>query len=221
MHHSQFLEWLIATGKLDLDGAALEERVVYHDSCYLGRHNDVYLAPRKVLGSLKGIEIVEAPRTGTKGMCCGAGGARMWMEEHTGKKVNTERSQELIATGATRVATACPFCYIMIDDGVKENGRDDVVVQDISMHLLDALEAGERDAAVSSERVTVPREPRAAEPQRGRSAESPEVLEVAARGRAPLALVLRARLARAVRVVGRRGHAQEARSGRSSCPGTA
>jgi Fe-S oxidoreductase len=116
---------------------------VYHDSCYLGRHNDIYMAPRKVLGTLAGIEIVEAPRNGTKGMCCGAGGARMWMEEHVGKKVNTERSQELIATGASRVATACPFCYIMIDDGTKENGRDDIVVQDISMHLVDALERTE------------------------------------------------------------------------------
>jgi Fe-S oxidoreductase/nitrate reductase gamma subunit len=139
VHHSQFLEWLIATGKLDLDDASLPERVVYHDSCYLGRHNDVYLAPRKVLATLAGIEVVEAPRSGTRGMCCGAGGARMWMEEHTGKKVNTERSRELLATGASRVATACPYCYIMIDDGVKEHGRDDVVVQDISMHLLDAL----------------------------------------------------------------------------------
>ena len=81
----------------------------------------------------------------------------MWMEEHTGKKVNTERSQELIATGATRVATACPYCYIMMDDGVKENGRDDIVVQDISMHLLDALEAGEhaRAGAPESDSVTV------------------------------------------------------------------
>ena len=81
----------------------------------------------------------------------------MWMEEHTGKKVNTERSQELIATGATRVATACPYCYIMTDDGVKENGRDDIVVQDISMHLLDALEAGEhaRVAAPEPDGVTV------------------------------------------------------------------
>jgi Fe-S oxidoreductase/nitrate reductase gamma subunit len=148
VHHSQFLEWLIETGKLDLSGAALEERVVYHDSCYLGRHNDIYAAPRRVLGSLKGIEIVEAPRNGTKGMCCGAGGARMWMEESTGKKVNTERSRELIATGAGRIATACPFCYIMLDDGTKENGRDDVVVQDISMHLLDAIEGrGRRPAA--------------------------------------------------------------------------
>jgi Fe-S oxidoreductase len=144
VHHSQFLESLIDTGKLDMSEAELDERVVYHDSCYLGRHNDVYLAPRKVLGTLKGIEIVEAPRNGTKGMCCGAGGARMFMEENTGKKVNTERSQELIATGASRVATACPFCYIMIDDGAKENGRDDIVVQDISMHLLDALEQGDR-----------------------------------------------------------------------------
>ena len=142
VHHSQFLEHLIASGKLDLGEAALDERIVYHDSCYLGRHNDVYLAPRKVLGSLKGIDIVEAPRNGNKGMCCGAGGARMWMEESVGKKVNTERSQELIATGATRVATACPFCYIMIDDGVKENGRDDIVVQDISMHLIEAIERG-------------------------------------------------------------------------------
>ena len=140
VHHSQFLEWLIDTGKLELDGASLAERVVYHDSCYLGRHNDIYMSPRKVIGSLKGIEIVEASRSGNKGMCCGAGGARMWMEEHTGKKVNTERSQELLATGASRIATACPFCYIMIDDGVKENGRDDVIVQDISMHLLDAIE---------------------------------------------------------------------------------
>ena len=73
-------------------------------------------------------------------MCCGAGGARMWMEESTGKKVNTERSRELLATGATRVATACPYCIVMIDDGVKEHARDDVVVQDISVHLLDAIE---------------------------------------------------------------------------------
>ncbi len=147
IHHSQFLEWLIETGRLDMSEAELDERVVYHDSCYLGRHNDIYLAPRKVLGSLKGIDIVEAPRNGTNGLCCGAGGARMFMEENTGKKVNTERSQELIGTGAGRVATACPFCYIMIDDGTKENGRDDIVVQDISMHLLEALEKGDRGTA--------------------------------------------------------------------------
>jgi len=146
VHHSQFLEWLIDQGKLDLSEARLEERVVYHDSCYLGRHNDVYLAPRNVIGSLGGIEVVEAGRNGTKGMCCGAGGARMWMEETTGTKVNDARSEELIATGASRVATACPFCYIMIDDGVKGAGKeeDEVKVADIAMHLLEAIENGEQ-----------------------------------------------------------------------------
>jgi Fe-S oxidoreductase/nitrate reductase gamma subunit len=145
VHHSQFLEWLISEGHLDMSDAKLEERVVYHDSCYLGRHNDVYLAPRKVIGSIGGIEVVEAGRNGTKGMCCGAGGARMWMEETIGKKVNDERSQELIATGASRIAVACPFCFIMIDDGTKAAGKeeDEVKVADISMHLLEALEAGD------------------------------------------------------------------------------
>jgi Fe-S oxidoreductase/nitrate reductase gamma subunit len=150
VHHSQFLEWLIAEGQLDMSDARLEERVVYHDSCYLGRHNDIYQSPRKVIGSLGGIEVVEAGRNGTKGMCCGAGGARMWMEETIGKKVNDERSQELIATGASRIAVACPFCYIMIDDGTKAAGKeeDEVRVADISMHLLEALE--DRDARVAS-----------------------------------------------------------------------
>jgi len=145
IHHSQMLENLIESGQLDMSGARLDERVVYHDSCYLGRHNDVYLSPRKVIGSLAGVEIVEAPRNGTEGMCCGAGGARMWMEETTGKNINIERSQELIATGATRVATACPFCYIMMDDGVKAQGveEDQLKVADISMHLIEALEASE------------------------------------------------------------------------------
>ena len=155
IHHSQLLEWCIDTGRLDLSNAHLEERVTYHDSCYLGRHNDVYLAPRKVLGSLKGIEIVEMARNGTRGMCCGAGGARMWMEESIGKKVNDERAEEAIATGATRVATACPFCYIMLDDGVKGAGRDEseVKVADISMHLLEAIERGEQEAASAFETV--------------------------------------------------------------------
>jgi len=155
VHHSQLLEHLIETGKLDLTEARLDERIVYHDSCYLGRHNDVYLAPRKVIGSLGGVEIVEAGRNGTKGMCCGAGGARMWMEESIGKQVNVERSQELIATGASRIATACPFCYIMIDDGVKSQGKeeDELKVADISMHLLDAIEQGEQKNQLLAETV--------------------------------------------------------------------
>ena len=83
----------------------------------------MYLAPRNVIGSLGGIDIVEMPRNGTKGMCCGAGGARMWMEEHVGKKVNIERAEEALDTGAQRIAVACPFCYVMMDDGVKEKGQ--------------------------------------------------------------------------------------------------
>ncbi len=142
IHHSQLLEQLIEDGRLDMRNAKLDERVVYHDSCYLGRHNDIYMAPRNVIGHLGGVEIVEASRNGTKGMCCGAGGARMWMEEHIGKQVNIERSQELLATGASRIATACPFCYVMIDDGVKAQGveEDEVKVGDLAMHILDAIE---------------------------------------------------------------------------------
>jgi Fe-S oxidoreductase/nitrate reductase gamma subunit len=144
VHHSQLLMELIASGRLSLDGASLEERVTYHDSCYLGRHNDVYLAPRNVIGSLGGIEVVEMPRNGTRGLCCGAGGARMWMEEHTGKKVNIERTEEALATEASRIAVACPFCYVMMDDGVKEKGRDDdVKVQDISEVLIEAIESAD------------------------------------------------------------------------------
>ncbi len=152
LHHSQFLEELISLGRLDLTGAKLDERIVYHDSCYLGRQNDIYMAPRNVIGAIDGVDMVEAEQNGTKGMCCGAGGARMFMEEHIGKQINVERSQGLLATGASRIATACPFCYIMIDDGVKAQGveDDEVMVGDLAMHLVDALENAEPFAAVST-----------------------------------------------------------------------
>ena len=152
VHHSELLEQLIATGQLDMTNASLDDRITYHDSCYLGRHNDVYMAPRKVVGSIKGVQIVEMPRNGTKGMCCGAGGARMWMEESIGTKVNDERAREALSTGASRVATACPFCYIMLDDGVKAAGADEdtVKVADIAIHVLEALENGERNASATS-----------------------------------------------------------------------
>jgi Fe-S oxidoreductase/nitrate reductase gamma subunit len=158
IHHSQLLEHLIDSGKLDVSNATLEERITYHDSCYLGRHNDVYLAPRNVVSSIKGADLVEMPRNGTTGMCCGAGGARMWMEENIGTKINDERAAEAIATGASRVATACPFCYIMLDDGVKGAGKEEneVKVADIAIHLLDALENGERINAERPAPLAVP-----------------------------------------------------------------
>ncbi len=148
VHHSQFLTELVEDGVLNLDGASLPERITYHDSCYLGRHNDVYLAPRKIVGAIGGVDVVEMPRNGTRGMCCGAGGARMWMEEHVGKKVNVDRTEEALDTGADRVAVACPFCYIMIDDGVKDKQKDEeVLVSDVSEILVEALEQRDRDAA--------------------------------------------------------------------------
>ena len=125
VHHSQLLEQLIETAGSTSAGRRSRSGSRTTTRCYLGRHNDVYLAPRKVVGSIKGIEVVEMPRNGTKGMCCGAGGARMWMEESIGTKVNDERAREALSTGATRVATACPFCYIMLDDGVKAAGADE------------------------------------------------------------------------------------------------
>ncbi len=158
IHHSQLLEQLVDSGRLDLSEARLPERLVYHDSCYLGRHNDVYLSPRRVVGSIAGLEVVEAPRNGTKGMCCGAGGARMWMEEHVGEQVNVVRSRELLATGADRIATACPFCYVMIDDGVRGEGvaPEDVSVGDIALVVLEAIHRGEEEAAERSSAETIP-----------------------------------------------------------------
>ncbi|MGH8874885.1 MAG: heterodisulfide reductase-related iron-sulfur binding cluster [Acidimicrobiia bacterium] len=138
VHHSQLLAELLDQGRITppaLDGAGL---VTYHDPCYLGRHNDVYLAPREVVAACRPAQMVEMPRHGTRALCCGAGGARFWMEERTGRKVNVERAQEAIDTGATEVAVACPYCYVMIDDGIKELGRGEQVrVRDLAMILLD------------------------------------------------------------------------------------
>ena len=106
--------------------------VAYHDSCYLGRYNDVYDAPREAMKrALPVINLVEPPRTKDRGLCCGAGGGRMFMEERTGKRINIERTEELLATGADAIAVACPFCMTMMTDGVKASGSE-VPVLDIS-----------------------------------------------------------------------------------------
>jgi Fe-S oxidoreductase/nitrate reductase gamma subunit len=140
VHHSQLLAELLAQGRLEPPGGedGNARKIAYHDPCYLGRHNDIYLAPRSVAGA--GVsELVEMPRHGTRALCCGAGGARFWMEEQTGKKINIERAEEALATGADEIAVACPFCFVMLDDGVKELGRDDVRVRDLAMILADGL----------------------------------------------------------------------------------
>ena len=140
IHHSQLLTELVQSGKIDVGTSEDPYVITYHDSCYLGRHNDIYTAPREILGAIGGIEVREMKRQGTNSFCCGAGGGRMWMEESTGKKVNIERSEEAIETGADEVAVACPFCYIMMDDGVKELGRgESIKVRDVSLILLDNL----------------------------------------------------------------------------------
>jgi Fe-S oxidoreductase/nitrate reductase gamma subunit len=134
IHHSELLMRLVDDGLVSPKSNG--QTVTFHDPCYLGRHNDVFVAPRSVVDSVG--ERVEMPRNGTRSFCCGAGGGRMWMEEQTGKKVNIERSEEAIATGADVVATGCPFCFVMMDDGVKELGADETVqVMDIAMLLAD------------------------------------------------------------------------------------
>lgn len=133
IHHSTFIERLLQDERVPLRTAAGQKlTVAYHDSCYLGRYNDVYDAPRESMKrALPIIELVEAPRTKDRGLCCGAGGGRMFMEENTGKRINSERTEELLATGADAIAVACPFCMTMLTDGVKANGSE-VPIYDIS-----------------------------------------------------------------------------------------
>ena len=139
IHHSQVLSDLVSQGLLRTRNGQ-SKTVTYHDSCYLGRHNGVYMAPRGVVASIGGINVVEMGRSGTRSFCCGAGGSQMWMEERVGKKVNIDRAEEAVATGADEVAVACPFCFVMLDDGVRELGQEEsVAVRDISMILADSV----------------------------------------------------------------------------------
>ncbi|MDE0369291.1 MAG: heterodisulfide reductase-related iron-sulfur binding cluster [bacterium] len=139
IHHSQVLSDLVSQGLLRTRNGQ-SKTVTYHDSCYLGRHNGVYMAPRGVVASIGGINVVEMGRSGTRSFCCGAGGSQMWMEERVGKKVNIDRAEEAVATGADEVAVACPFCYVMLDDGVRELGQEEsVAVRDISMILAESV----------------------------------------------------------------------------------
>jgi Fe-S oxidoreductase len=137
VHHTQLLAHLVATGKLT-PVEPIAGDVTYHDPCYLGRHNRVFDAPREVLG--EAANLVEMPRNSERSFCCGAGGARMWMEEKIGKRINIERTEEALATGAKTIAVGCPFCYTMIGDGVTAKAQqENVEVVDVATVLLRSL----------------------------------------------------------------------------------
>ena len=142
IHHTTFLQSLIDEGKIKMQegGTFKGKKITYHDSCYLGRANNIYEAPRKVLETLDA-ELVEMKRCRSKGLCCGAGGAQMFKEEEKGTtRINFERGQEAVTTGASVIASNCPFCMTMLTDGVKESGKEeDVKVLDIAELIVQSM----------------------------------------------------------------------------------
>ncbi len=151
VHHTQLLNRLVREKKL-VPVAPVEQKITYHDPCYLGRHNKVYSPPRDILEALPGAEFAEMPRNQDKSFCCGAGGARMWMEEKLGTRVNNNRTAEAIDTGAATVAVGCPFCRIMISDGVAElqsdrEQSDQMQVRDVAQLLLEGVRRGAAGSA--------------------------------------------------------------------------
>jgi heterodisulfide reductase subunit D len=140
IHHSQLLQQLINEGKLTVEGGAFKgKKITYHDSCFLGRANNIYEAPRNILEALDA-DLVEMKRCRTTGLCCGAGGAQMFKEPERGfKDINVERTEEALATGASTIAVACPFCMTMMSDGVKNKEREaDVNVKDLAELIVEA-----------------------------------------------------------------------------------
>ena len=137
-HHTQFIEKMINEGKIELLNNNSNEKLTYHDSCYLGRYNNIYDSPRKTLNNLNGFDYLEMKRNKSRGFCCGAGGGRMFLEDEEGGKINNERTKEALDTGANKIASACPFCMTMLTDGVKHFDKSDQVeVKDIAELVLD------------------------------------------------------------------------------------
>jgi Fe-S oxidoreductase len=132
VHHSELIKELLQQGKLAPSQSAELGRVVFHDSCYLGRHNGVYEAPREVLRETTGQEILEMDRSRENAFCCGAGGGRMWLEEHEGTPINRSRVQEALAQKPATVCVSCPFCMTMFEDGIKDVPGSTTKVKDIA-----------------------------------------------------------------------------------------
>jgi Fe-S oxidoreductase len=143
-HHTQLLEKLLQGGSLH-PATRIEQKVTYHDPCYLGRHNEVYDEPRGVLGHVPGVEFTEMHRCRNRGFCCGAGGARMWLEERIGTRINVNRTDEALGTGADVISTACPYCLIMLDDATKGRQAEGVVPE--SVRVLDVAQLLEQSMA--------------------------------------------------------------------------
>ncbi|MGH3499011.1 MAG: heterodisulfide reductase-related iron-sulfur binding cluster [Nocardioidaceae bacterium] len=148
VHHTQLLNRLVREGRLTpvapTDGAVAGRTVTYHDPCYLGRHNQVYAPPRELLQVIPGTTFTEMPRNAERSFCCGAGGARMWMEETIGERINNNRTAEAVATGADQIAVGCPFCRVMLADGLTAQqsagtAREEVEVLDVAQMLLAAV----------------------------------------------------------------------------------
>lgn len=143
IHHTELLQQLMEEGKIKIkeDGRFKDKKISYHDSCYLGRANNIYEAPRKVLETLDA-ELVEMKRHKSNGLCCGAGGAQMFKEEEAGnKRINVERAEEAIDTGASVIVSACPYCNTMMSDGVKlKEKEEDVKVLDIAEIIASSME---------------------------------------------------------------------------------
>jgi Fe-S oxidoreductase len=140
VHHTQLLNQLVRDRRL-IPVSPIQEKVTYHDPCYLGRHNNVYEPPRELIAALPGVELAEVSRSRERSFCCGAGGARMWMEEKLGTRINANRTAELVATDASTVAVGCPFCRVMISDGVNAmpEKAESVEVRDVAQLLLRAV----------------------------------------------------------------------------------
>jgi Fe-S oxidoreductase len=139
VHHTEFLLDLVREGRLKLDGSRID-KLTFHDSCYLGRWNGIFDAPRDILRAVNnGRGLIEMSRHGAEGLCCGAGGARMFMEETLGRRINHERAEEILAAGVTHVAAACPFCITMLTDGIRDNNGN-VEVKDIAEIIDGAID---------------------------------------------------------------------------------